>query len=166
MRQAWHPCSLGIHPPTAVPSHPAREQPPARTLRHRRLQLLVRGHIHNVGVPEGARLRQQRALHLLQQPLHVRHKGGRLQRHPKLLALLARHVAARHHAAALLHVARAHLRARGGRWGLVRRRATHKAPWAAPPPTRSLRQASRLCGTPRIRARPQQQQQQPRQPRQ
>ncbi len=42
--------------------------------------------------------------------LHVRHKGAGLHGHAKLLALLARHVAARHHARALLHVAGAHLR--------------------------------------------------------
>ena len=44
--------------------------------------------------------------------LHVRHKGARLHGHAKLLALLAQHVAARHHAAALLHITGAHLQER------------------------------------------------------
>lgn len=50
---------------------PTATLPQERTFCHRRLQLLVRGDVHNVGVPELTCLPQQAGLYLIQQALHA-----------------------------------------------------------------------------------------------
>ena len=91
---------------SSLPSHPPSRPLP---LLNRRLELLVRRHVHDVRVAERARLREVRRLDVIQDVFDLGHECLGLDGDAEFLALLPRLVASGHHARFLGDVLGAHL---------------------------------------------------------